>query len=67
MNDDLDWIKSKLFKMEVMDRIPRNMKKFYEQMGLIETPQIKSIEMYGHKKENGSDIVYNPNDYWYWR
>lgn len=57
MTDELKWMKTKLLKMEALNNIRKDSKHFpyqaadwYEQMGLIETLQIKSIEMYGHDK-----------------
>ena len=64
MTDELKWMKTKLLKMEAIEHLnakERNapfweLKHAYEKMGLLETLQIISIEMYGHKDDQGRDI-----------
>lgn len=65
ITDELKWIKTKLLKMEAIERIravePNNyweLKHAYEKMGLLETLQIISVDMYGHKDNRGRDKIY---------
>ncbi len=63
MTDELKWIKTKLLKMEAIERINAagpnwGLKVAYEKMGLLETLQIISVEMYGHKDDQGRDKIY---------
>jgi len=64
MTDELKWMKTKLLKMEAIERMraaePNHyweLKLAYEKMGLLETLQIISIEMYGHKDFRGRDLI----------
>ncbi|KKL23284.1 hypothetical protein LCGC14_2426930 [marine sediment metagenome] len=58
ITDELKWMKTKLLKMEAIEGINWELKLAYEKMGMLETLQIKSIEMYGHKDFRGRDKVY---------
>jgi len=58
MTDELKWIKNKLIKMEALEHITWGFKCSCEKMGLIETLQIKSSNMYGYKDDQGRDKIY---------
>lgn len=73
--NELKWMKSKLIKMEVIYimnstewAVPyrRRTRSRYERMGLFETLQIKSINMYGYEDTIGFGIYYNKAGLYGW-
>jgi len=67
MIDELEWIKIKLIKMAVIDHMTADIRHQYEKMGLFETLQIKSLNMYGHKDTIGFSILHNKTGLYGWK
>ena len=66
MTKESDYILSKVRKIEVIDHIRQKeigknvtLLDHHKRLGLNETLQIKSIEMYGHTGYMGRDLVYH--------
>ena len=63
MMDDLEWLKSKLVRLDVMARMNADVSSYWsfrtvqEKTGLYETLQVQSMNMYGHADSLGRQIL----------